>query len=215
MRGMRAGTLTVKTMMVVCALLSARAADSASLPENGPRIALAPASHLVLKGKSTLHDFSSTATRMELAVELVERLPAGASALARLSAPGAVKSLVLTIPVQAMKSEKNGLDKNMYKALKSAANPNIVFRLTSPAVATINDGSAFRVAGQLELAGHSQPIEVDLRASESADEIVLEGSKTLLMSDYGIKPPKMFLGTLKTDDRVVVEWRLVLTNTGF
>ena len=211
----RTRSLTMQTATVLCALLAARAAVSASAAEATPRIALAPTSHLMLKGKSTLHDYASTATRMELAVELVDRLPAGASPLARLAAPGAVKSIVLTIPVEAMKSEKNGLDKNMYKALKSAANPNIVFRLTSPATATTAEGATFHVAGQLELAGQAQPVEVDVRASETPEGIVLEGSKSLLMSDYGIKPPTMFLGTLRTDDRVVVEWRLVLTNDGF
>ena len=136
-------------------------------------------------------------------------------ALARLTLPGAVKSIVLTIPVEAMKSEKNGLDKNMYKALKAAENPNIVFRLASPAIASGAENTAFHVAGELELAGKSQPIEVDVRASETPEGIVLEGSKALLMSDFGIKPPTMFLGTLKTADRVVVEWRLVLINDGF
>jgi hypothetical protein len=203
------------TASVLCALLATGAARAASLPEARTRIALAPGSQLMLRGKSTLHDYASAATRMDLAVEVVEPLPAGASPLARLAQPGAVKSIVLTIPVEAMKSEKNGLDKNMYKALKSAANPNIVFRLTSPAVATTAEGTAFHVAGQLELAGQARRVEVDVRASETPEGIVLQGSKSLLMSDYGIKPPTMFLGTLKTDDRVVVEWRLVINNDGF
>jgi hypothetical protein len=187
---------------------------SASGGEATPRITLAPSSQLMLRGKSTLHDYAIAATRIQLAVELAESLPAGASALGRLAQPGAVKSIVLTVPVEAMKSEKNGLDKNMHKALKAAENPNIVFRLTSPPAASA-DGTTYRVAGELELAGRSQAIEVDVRASETPDGIVLEGSKALLMSDFGIKPPSMFLGTLKTADRVVVEWRLVLTNDGF
>lgn len=211
----RTRMLTMQTATVLCALLSARVAVPASAAEATPRIALAPTSNLMLRGKSTLHDFASTATRMELAVELVAPLPPGASALARLAAPGAVKTIVLTIPVEAMKSEKDGLDKNMYKALKAAANPNIVFRLAAPPVPTTAEGATFHVAGQLELAGQAQPVEVEVRASETPEGIVLEGSKALLMSDYGIKPPTMFLGTLKTADRIVVEWRLVLTNDGF
>jgi hypothetical protein len=204
----------MSTAAVLVALLTTGAPVSASGAEATPRITLAPSSQLMLRGKSTLHDYASAATRIQLAVEIGESLPAGASALARLAQPGAVKSIVLTIPVEAMKSEKSGLDKNMYKALKAAENPNIVFRLTSPPV-TGAEGTAYRVAGELELAGRSQPIEVDVRASETPDGIVLEGSKALLMSDFGIKPPSMFLGTLKTADRVVVEWRLVLTNDGF
>ncbi len=211
----RTRRLTMGTASVLCALLATSAASAASMPETRPRIALAPGSQLILRGKSTLHDYASNATRMELLVELADPLPAGASPLAQLAQPGAVKAIVLTIPVVAMKSDKDGLDKNMCKALKAADNPNIVFRLTSPAVASGAEDSAFHVAGELELAGRPQPIEVDVRASETPDGIVLEGSKALLMSDFGIKPPTMFLGTLKTADRVIVEWRLVLTNDGF
>jgi len=208
-------SIAMKAASVLCALLATGAARAASRPETRPRITLASGSQLMLRGKSTLHDYASVATRMELLVELVDPFPAGASPLTRLTQPGAIKSIVLTIPVEAMKSEKNGLDKNMYKALKAAENPNIVFRLTSPAVAGGPESSAFHVTGELQLAGKSQPIEVDVRASETPEAIVLEGSKALLMSDFGIKPPTMFLGTLKTADRVVVEWRLVLTNDGF
>lgn len=212
---MRTRSLTMITASVLSALLVPTAARAESLPEARPRITLAASSHLMLRGKSTLHDYQSAATRMQLAVEVAEPLPAGASPLARLAQPGAVKSIVLTIPVEAMKSEKNGLDKNMYKALKAAENPNIIFRLATPPVPSGAEGTSFRVAGELELAGRVQPIEVDVRASETPDGIVLEGSKALLMSDFGIKPPSMFLGTLKTADRVVVEWRLVLTDDGF
>ncbi len=202
---------TIATLLY--AVLAAGAAYAANVPETASRITLAQASRLTLKGKSTMHDFASTATRMQLAIELAETLPPGDSVLARLAAPGAVKSIVLTIPVEGMKSEKDGLDKNMYKALKAATNPNIVFRLRS--ADTGATPSEFRVEGDLEVAGQRQPIEMIVRASECPEGIVLEGSKALLMSSYGIKPPSMFLGTLKTNDQVVIDFRLVLENNGF
>ncbi len=198
---------------VLCAVVAGGAAYAADVPETASRITLAEASRLTLKGKSTMHDFASTATRMQLAVELADTLPAGDSLVARLAAPGAVKSIVLTIPVEGMKSEKDGLDKNMYKALKAATNPNIVFRLRSAAAGATP--SEFRVEGDLDVAGQRQPIEMIVRASECPEGIVLEGSKALLMSSYGIKPPSMFLGTLKTNDQVVIDFRLVLKNNGF
>lgn len=201
-----------RTLAMVAVLASAVTAGAAeSIPDTTSRIQLAPGSRLTLRGKSTLHDYASTATQLQLAVELAA--PEAASELARLAAPGAVKSIVLTVPVLGMKSEKDGLDKNMYKALKATANPNIVFRLQSATPGP--NGAAFHVAGELEVAGQLRPVEMDVRASESSEGIVLEGSKALLMSDFGIKPPSMFLGTLKTDDRVVIEWRLVLAHAGF
>ena len=201
------------TATLLYAVLAAGAAYAADVPETPSRITLAEASRLTLNGKSTMHDFASTATRMQLAIALADTLPPGDSVVARLAAPGAVKSIVLTIPVEGMKSEKDGLDKNMYKALKAATHPNIVFRLRSAEAGATP--SEFRVEGDLELAGQRQPIEMIVRASECPEGIVLEGSKALLMSSYGIKPPSMFLGTLKTNDQVVIDFRLVLENNGF
>ena len=197
-------------------LAAAAIALLAASAEAAPTVTLAPGSRLVLSGKSTLHDYHSTATRMELTVDLGAPRPA-ASPLAALSETGAVRSVVLTIPVQAMKSDKDGLDKNMQKALKAGANPNITFRMpAAPAPAAWSpDGSTVTVRGTLEVAGQAREIEVALRASSTVEGLVLEGSKSLLMSDYGIKPPSMMLGTLKTADKVDIEFRLVLAVEGF
>lgn len=183
-------------------------AAAAPVQAGDARIELAAGSTLTLRGKSTMHDYASKATRLQLEVELADAMAEGPLPLARLAEKGAVKSIVLTVPVEGLKSEKEGLDKNMYKALKSAANPNIVFRFGS-----VEPGAnaVFRVAGELEVAGQRREVELDVRASETPAGIVLEGSQAIAMPDYGIKPPSMFLGTLKTDPRVVVEWRLVLT----
>jgi hypothetical protein len=211
MRTTRIRKTSITTLL--CTVIAATAVYAANVPETTARFTLAEASRLTLKGKSTMHDYSSTATRLQLAVELADVVPAGESTLARLAAPGAVKSIVLTIPVESLKSEKQGLDKNMYKALKASANPNIVFRLRSAAAGAA--ANEFRIEGELEAAGQTQPIEMVVRASECPEGIVLEGSKALLMSGFGIKPPSMFLGTLKTNDQIVIDWRLVLTHNGF
>jgi hypothetical protein len=211
MRTTRIRTTSITTLL--CSVIAAAAVYAANVPETTSHFTLAEASRLTLKGKSTMHDFSSTATRLQLAVELADVVPAGGSNIARLAAPGAVKSIVLTVPVGGLKSEKEGLDKNMYKALKASANPNIVFRLHSATAAPV--AGEFRIDGELEVAGQTRPIEMVVRASECPEGIVLEGSKALLMSSFGIKPPSMFLGTLKTNDQIVIDWRLVLNHNGF
>jgi hypothetical protein len=211
MRTTRIRNTSIATLL--CTVVAAGAAYAANVPDTSSRLTLAQASRLTLKGKSTMHDFSSTATKLQLAIELADVLPAGDSTIARLATPGAVKSIVLTIPVEGLKSEKDALDKNMYKALKASANPNIVFRLHSATAGAV--ANEFRIAGELEVAGQTQPIEIAVRASECPEGIALEGSKALLMSRFGIKPPSMFLGTLKTNDQIVIDWRLVLTHNGF
>ena len=196
---------------VVVALMGAVGAQAA------PSVTLAPTSRLALHGKWTLHDYHSVATRIELQVELGDVGSTSGAPLDRLRQAGAVKAIVLTIPVHGMRSDKDGIDKNMQKALKASANPNIVFRLSAPPApgAWSSDGSTVSVRGTLEVAGQAREIEVPLRASWTAEGIVLEGRKSLLMSDYGIKPPSMMLGTLKTADAVAIEFRLVLAVDGF
>ena len=181
-----------------------------------PRIQMAPTSTLELKGKSTMHDYETRATRMDLAVEL-GTLPAGSSTLARLAAPGAVKSLVLTIPVQALRSQKEALDKNLYKALNASAHPSITFRMTAlPKVAQLAGGAIDVTAeGELEVAGQRRPIDLAVRATPTPEGLVVEGRESLLMTDYGVKPPSMMLGTLKTRDQVDISFRLLLTAEGF
>ena len=190
---------------------------AASLASAEPRIQLAATSTLQLSGKSTMHDYESHATKLDLKVELTPTIPAGSSALARLAAPGAVKSLVLTIPVESMHSKKDGLDKNMYKALKASAHPTITFRMTGlPRIAPLAGGSLDVTAeGELEVAGQRKPIDLVVRATPSAEGLVVEGRESLLMSEYGIKPPSMMLGTLKTRDQVDISFRLLLTAEGF
>ena len=39
---------------------------------------------------------------------------------------------------------------------------------------------------------------------------VIDGEQPLLMTDFGVKPPSMFLGTVKTQDRIVVKFHLEL-----
>lgn len=200
-----------RAMVALAAMMAAGAAQAA------PSVTLAPASRLVLHGKSTLHDYQSVANRMELQVELGDVPSSTAPLIERLSQTGAVKSIVLTIPVQAMHSDKDGLDKNMQKALKASENPNIIFRISAPPPpsAWAADGSNVTVKGVLEVAGQARPIEVPLRISSSADGMVLEGRKALRMTDFGVKPPKMMLGTLKTADGIDIEFRLVLAVAGF
>src|SRR5207237_158837 len=112
-----------------------------------------------------------------------------------------------------LKSGEKGLDKNLYKTLQAQTYPNIVFHLSSYRVgASTESPSAYHVTtqGTLEIAGHSQPVEVQAESSATAGPLQLEGQYPLLMSDYGIKPPTMMMGTVKVKNRVVIHYRLSL-----
>ena len=53
-----------------------------------------------------------------------------------------------------------------------------------------------------------------MNASETRDGIQLRGNRKLSMKDFGIKPPTMFMGMLKTNDQVTVTFDLELSLAG-
>jgi hypothetical protein len=44
--------------------------------------------------------------------------------------------------------------------------------------------------------------------------LLLDGERALLMTDFQVKPPRLMLGALRTDDRVVVKFHLEIGGSG-
>jgi hypothetical protein len=181
------------TFMILLLPLMAPVAQAAPL-------ALGEGSVVWLEGDSTLHKYSSTATALNLAAE------AGSDSASDLLKEGTVGEFRLEVDVEGLKSGKNQLDRKMYESLDSKNHPLIVFRLTgyqtSPA--------GLSAKGTLTVAGKDKEIVLLGRTKATPGGLEVTGSHDLFMSDFGIKPPKMFMGALKTDDRVTVHFRVVL-----
>ena len=75
---------------------------------------------MVIEGTSTLHDWESQVTQYS-GNAVIEVGPHSIDA---------VKSLTLEVPVEAIKSEHNGMDSKTYDALKKKEYPTIKFDLT-------------------------------------------------------------------------------------
>jgi len=178
---------------------------------------LGPGSELWLEGKSTLHDFESrtSETTLTLARDPAATAPADLEAFAQLIRSGALRTVELGVPVKSLKSDKSGLDKNLWKYLKSDAHPMIRFRLLRYTVApagAVGDTMQIHAEGTLEVAGIRRPDTLEARAYRAAQGVWLEGNEPLLMSQFGIRPPSMMLGTLRVADRIVVRYRLLLVS---
>ncbi len=174
-------------------------------------LGLRPGSRLWLEGNSTLHAFTSTVTVMDVSLATDE----GGAETAWLSLvrAGRVRSFDLTIPVLGMKSGKAGLDKKMYEALAAAKHPDIVFHLARYVVTESTapvEGLPVKASGTLMVAGVTREVEIEGRIEPAPGGMILHGRKELLMTDFGVKPPTMMLGVLKTDNRIVIRFDLVL-----
>jgi polyisoprenoid-binding protein YceI len=172
-----------------------------ALPASAVELSLAPSSTLWIEGDSTLHPYSSTSTALAVAFSL--EAPGEASAALAAKAPA---RMTVTVPVESLKSAHSGLDKNLRKTLKASEHPAITFTLRSYKV----EGANVTAEGELSVAGKPRAVLLTSRLEARGGALFVEGSQPLKMTDFGIKPPTMMLGAVKTSDDVTVRWRLEL-----
>ena len=162
-----------------------------------------------LAGTSNIHDYTASTTRVRVVrLELADGV-SGPNFWDEIVKPGAIESFEVAIAAGSLSSPREGLDKNMYKALKVTAFPEITFRLIRVDGGT--DPGALRAIGVLKIAGVEREVALDLTTARHDLNFTVSGTLTLLMTDYGIAPPKAMLGMLKTDPKVTVTFETVLT----
>jgi hypothetical protein len=160
-----------------------------------------------IAGTSNVHEYTASTTSARL-VEL--RLAAGvAPTLQALVAPGAIEAFEIAIPAATLSSEKDGLDKNMHKALKVTEHKDITFRLGRLEAAQAP--GTYRATGVLKIVGIERTATFEIKVEQKGTALVVRGDVPLLMTDFGIAPPKAMLGMLKTDPKVTVTFETVLS----
>jgi hypothetical protein len=179
-------------------------------------VGLGHGSTLWLEGTSSMHDFVSRTSDIGLKLGRTPSIkePLDGQALDALIRATGVRSLVVTVPIAPMRSGKTALDKNMRKALKAEQFPVITFALAQYKIvarSVARDTAEIEATGTLNVAGQTRPASLNARAWREGGGLWLVGTQPLKMSDFGIKPPKMMLGTLKVHDPIVVHYRLLLT----
>jgi polyisoprenoid-binding protein YceI len=183
----------------------------AALITIAPHIASAQSAPLTLSsatvsiaGTSNIHEF--TASTKDVRVTRLA-IASGVAATAVLDNPAAVEAFEIVVRAASLTSPKDGLDKNMHKALKVTEFPEIVFRLNK----LEGKGAALKAIGTLKIAGVEKPIAFDAKAIASPTTLTITGEVPLLMPDYGIAPPKAMMGMLKTDPKIVVKFETVFS----
>lgn len=160
-------------------------------------LSLAKESRLWIEGTSTVRSFTCTATKVD--ANVVAESGAASNAL--------VQSALLVVPVASLDCRNKTMNEHMRKALKSGENPQISWRMDDYKV----DGTTVLITGRLTIAGKENTIELGgVGTADASGTVRLKGSKEFRMSDYGIKPPSLMLGTMKVRDPVKVSFDLVL-----
>ena len=160
---------------------------------------------LSINGTSTMHPYTVSTKALKLTAGI-----ATAADVKALFQPGALQGFELQIPLNTFTSDKDGLTKQMFKAMKADKHPVIAFKLGGYTVEPSPTGMTIKPSGTLTVAGVEKPIDMVLDVKEQNGALHVRGSRDLLMTDFGIKPPTMFMGMLKTDDKVTIKFELQL-----
>lgn len=193
-------TGTLALLLAITAMVAvSRAQDATPLP------LAVDSARVTLAGTSNIHDYTATTSTVRLTSARLVQPVADANGLL---APGAVEGFEVAVPAATLMSDKDGLNKNMHKALLADKHPNIVFRL---AQIDPGAGGALKAVGTLQIAGKAKEMAFDLKTERQASTLKITGQTALLMTDFGITPPKAMLGMLKTDPKVTVTFEALLS----
>lgn len=155
--------------------------------------------NISVSGSSTVRDWSCAVTTFDAAV----RSPASVAQ----PMPNGQESASFTIPVNGIDCRNRTMNNHLREALRGERHPNIQFALTRY---TIVDGATLRAQGNLTIGGRTTPIEVVAAYASSAEELRIQGSKELRMTELGVEPPTLMLGTLKVRDSITIAFDLTI-----
>jgi polyisoprenoid-binding protein YceI len=164
---------------------------------------------VTINGTSNIHAYTASTTTVNVTRAQFAAASAGPDFWANVLKPEAVEAFEITIPAATLTSPRDGLDKNMHKALLVKEHQDITFRLlrVEPRAGT---PEGLRAIGVLKVAGVEREVALDISAERKGSTLSVQGQVQLLMTDFGIKPPVAMLGMLKTDPKVTVAFEVVL-----
>ncbi len=199
--------IIIAAAIVLAAFLNVNAQESNA----GVIYKILPESTMEIDGTSTLHNFEIKAKEMNGSLVLTNAADKGATN----DAAESLSSLKVVIPVKKLDTDKSSMNDNMYDALKADDNPNITYdlqKIKSGVLPTVaGDSVQLSTSGVLTIAGKHKVIDMDVIGSLTKDgKVQFKGQKKILMTDFGVDPPTMLFGTIKTGDAVVIKFDLLL-----
>ena len=161
---------------------------------------------ITISGTSNVHDYTASTTAARLTLVQFGGGTAGATFWDEVQKPGGLEKFDIAIVAASLKSPKEGLDKNMHKALKVKEHAEITFSLTRMEGAP----GALKAIGTLRIAGVEREVALALKTVRKGAALSVTGETDLLMTDYGITPPKAMMGMIKTDPKITITFEVLL-----
>lgn len=122
-----------------------------------------------------------------------------------------VDGVTLNLEIDQFDCGKRGINRDFKSTLKYKKHPFIQLTLNELVMADSSDLAPQHARVTIEIAEVQREYVVPLLAfSSSEKQIVVEGRKTLYMSDFGLKPPSPLFGLIQVSDELEIDFQLVI-----
>jgi hypothetical protein len=119
-----------------------------------------------------------------------------------------VRRVDIRVPVQSLKCGNRRMERIMYDALK-VSEVGYILGSFDAVPGAAEDTLVVHTKGTLTVAGRENAVRMDVRAERLPGGVIRATSAvSILMTDYGVKPPIALLGMLQTDNKIVVKFEL-------
>jgi polyisoprenoid-binding protein YceI len=184
---------SMKVGMLVVAMI-AGAAGTAAAQGPSPRMPLESSATLWFDGTSTVRGFKCSAKSINASI--VTNAPDVAAA----TIGDLVDKAAVAIPVSGLDCGNGTMNEHMRKALNAEKYPEIKFVMTGYDVA----GVSATIKGLLTIAGKENSIEIPANVSPDVGGVRVRATKVIDMTQWGVKPPSLMMGTMKVKPVVSV-----------
>lgn len=182
-------------------LIALSIALSGSLAMNAQVLKINPKTFsMTIVGTTNVHDFTTKVTQ--------------ASGEAVVNNSKELQSLVVEIPVRALKSGEKLMDNKTYEAFDVNKNPNITFKLIEVNSLKVEGSQiSVTVTGNLTMAGVTRRISIKSNGvGNKAGYIEFKGSVALKMTDFKMDPPTAMMGLMKVGDAITLKYDVSFEN---
>lgn len=185
-----AATISIIATFLMCGSLSAFAQAKYHAQEL----------NVTVSGTSTLHDWEMKSSKGQFD-----------ASIAIANDHVTFTNLSFSFPAESLKSGHSMMDKNTYKALNTGKNPTITFVLVSANVTPAGANTyQLKGIGKLTIAGKTLQTDIvaTLKYNPADKSFTCTGTKKFNMTEYGVKPPTVMMGAIKTGDAISITYDL-------
>jgi polyisoprenoid-binding protein YceI len=170
-----------------------------------------PESRVVLEGNSNIAGWACRTNAFEATIGLDPR----SIGVSFVSMTKPVSAVAIRIPVRSLECGHNRMNQDLYRTLRAAEFPDILFRLDSYTVTPSEDSTRFSAmtVGHITVAGVTRRVEVPVTAKRWQGGAKGRGTLTLKMTDFGVKPPVALFGAIRSRNEIKVTFEVAIDRT--